>query len=177
MTFAEPQWATSLAQPSPALIKKVRVRQIEKRAEEEQGPQTRAPTLLPSGLWEKLLVVDHHCIWIQLEPAVPAFGAACRGHMIQFTQFHVWEEQASLDHALQKEHVCSPASSPSPPDRTWWELGAVSDEDSNHAASGLSSSGPLLSGMFCDRSIFLSCLFKPWYSDISFAEQLNLKPN
>ena len=130
-------WATVSTQYSsapPSTNQEGRVSQTEKRAEEEQGPKTRAPTLLPSGLREKLLVVDHHCVWIQLEPAVPAFETACCGHMIQFTQFNAWEEQASLDHALRKEHVCFPDSSPLPPDRTWWELGAVSDTDSNHVA-------------------------------------------
>lgn len=120
-------WATVSTQYSstpPSTNQEGRVSQTEKRA----------PTRSPSGLWEKLLVVDHHCIWIQLKLAVPAFETACCGHRIQFTQFNAWEEQASLDHALWKEHICSPDSTPLPPDRTWWELGAVSDADSNHAA-------------------------------------------
>lgn len=157
-------WATVSTQYSsapPSTNQEGRVSQIEKRVEEEQGPKTKVPTLLPSGLWEKLLVVDHHCIWIQLEPAGPAFETACCGHMIQFTQFNAWEEQASLDHALRKEHVCSPILHPyllTEPDENW-ELSQTLT--ATMWQSCLGSSGPLLSGMFCDRGIFLSCLFKP----------------
>lgn len=168
--------STQYSSTPPSTNQEGRVSQTEKREEEEQGPQTRAPTLSPSGLWEKLLVVDHHCIWIQLKlqsqllrllavatwsahPVQCLRGASLsRPYPLKGTHLFPWFYTLTSWQKLMRTGSCL---------RRWQQpCGKAALAALDH-----------FSGMFCDKGIFLSCLFKPWYLRSHFSEQLNLKPN